>query len=138
MYSRNDPKAAFEIVQLLLNRNPDLAEQRFDVEGEELSLLYWACEFQHTHQNSEACIQLIKVIFDAYPAALLEGPPDGVENWNEQISTFLSEELLYYTSYYTDADDEQFPLHTALQTKWMSWENQVVVGLHSSGYKRTR
>jgi ankyrin repeat protein len=113
MYSRNDPKAALEIVQLLLNRNPDLAEQRFEVEGEELSLLFWACEFQHTHQNSEACIQLIKVIFDACPAALIDFPaPDGFENWNEQISTFFSEELLYYAG----ADDEQFPLHTALQT----------------------
>ena len=64
MKHRGNPATAVEIVQFLLDCNPDQKLKQF--EGK--SLIHFACWQQYI--NIEAAIQMIKVIFDAHPASV--------------------------------------------------------------------
>ena len=119
MDKRTNPITAVEIVEFLLDRNPNLSTTTF--EGRECSLLF-AASHQILFQNLdiEAGLQIIKLIFDAHPEAI-EGNDIALNlhNWNQQIQTFINSQLVYARqardSLTTPDDNGQLPLHTALQ-----------------------
>ena len=66
MNRREDPATAVEIVQFLLDCDPD--QKLIQFKGE--SLLHFACGQHYNDSNTEAGIQMINVIFSAHPASI--------------------------------------------------------------------
>ena len=120
---RCDPAAAVEIVQFLLNCDPN--QKLIQLQGK--SLLHYACEMRYdsSHIDSskiEAVIQLIKVLFDAHPKAIEDdGITSNIHRFYQQVQDFINGELVYarqandHRLMMTRDDNGRLPLHTALQ-----------------------
>ena len=115
---RYDPAAAVEIVQFLLNCDPN--QKLIQLQGK--SLLHHACEMRYKSSNIEAGIQLMKVLFDAHPEAIENnGITSNIHRFDQQVQAFINSELVYARlakdhRLMTTADDNgQLPLHRALQ-----------------------
>jgi len=86
-----------------------------------LSLLHVACEKEYNDTNIEAGIQVIKVIYDAYPEAIeCDEISSGIHHYHQQVQTFLNSQLVYsrqakdHRLMMTPNEKGQLPLHTAL------------------------
>ena len=66
MKQRDNPAAAVEILQFLLNCDPD--QKLKQIQGK--SLLHYACTIEYNDSNIKAGIQIIKDLFDAHPASV--------------------------------------------------------------------
>ena len=126
MYGRSNPMAGVEIVRFLLDHNPSLGAV---VVAPDLNLIYCACtslfmaaDQSEVNSNTEACIQIIEMIYDAYPEAIEGSHIDSeIYLWNQRIQIFINSQLVYarqardYSQMTTPDDNGQLPLHTALQ-----------------------
>ena len=115
---RNDPATTVKIVQFLLNCYPD---QKLKY-SQGKSLLQFACGREYNDSNSEAGIQIIKVLFDAQPEAIEDnGIVSNIRRYHQQVQAFINGELFYarqandHRLVTTPDDNGQLPLHTALQ-----------------------
>ncbi len=115
---RNDPATAVKIVQFLLNCYPD---QKLKY-SQGKSLLQFACGREYNDSNSEAGIQIIKVLFDAQPEAIEDnGIASNIHRYHQQVQAFINGELVYarqandHRLITTPDDNGQLPLHKALQ-----------------------
>ncbi len=115
---RSNPTTAVDIVQFLLDCDPDVKLQK--VRGR-LSLLHVACEREYIDSNIEAGIQVIEVIYDAYPEAIENNEiSSDIRRYHQQVQTFINSQLVYsrqakdHRLMMTPNEKGQLPLHTAL------------------------
>ncbi len=116
--SRSKPADAVKIVQFLLDCDPD--QKLKQLRGR--SPLRYACGLQYIDSNTEAAIQIIKIIFDAHPEAIEDnGIAQNIHHYHQQIQAFINGELVYvrqandHRLITTPDDNGRLPLHTALQ-----------------------
>ena len=113
---RGDPMTAAEIVQVLLDYDPDQKLKQF--QGK--SLLHFACGREYGFKTIEAGIQMIKVIFDAHPEAIYDNGI-ALDRYNHQVQEFLNNQVLYarqaldHRLMTTLDNNGQLPLHRAIQ-----------------------
>ena len=115
---RNSPSTAVEIVQFLLDCDPNVKAQTF----QGMSLLRYVCVQEYNDSNIEAGIQMIKVIFDAHPEAIEDNRiTTDIRRSHQRIRTFINGELVYarkakdHRLMTTPDDNGRLPLHVALQ-----------------------
>ena len=115
---RDNPAAAVEIVQFLLDSDPDQILKQFGGR----SLLRCACKRGYNDSNIEAGIQIIKIIFDAHPEAIEdERIASNMNRYHQQVQGFINGELVYarqakdHHLMTTPDENGQLPLHKALQ-----------------------
>ena len=115
---RDSPTAAVEIVQFLLNC--DLNQKLILYRGQ--FLLRVACELPYNDTKIEAGIQIIKVIFGAYPEAIEdERIATNINRYHQQVQAFINSELVYarqakdHRLMTTPDCNGRLPLHRALQ-----------------------
>ena len=116
---RDDPVAAVDIVQFLLDSDPE--QELKQIEG--VSLLCYACGQPFDDSNIEAGIQVIKVLFDAHPEAIEDDRiASFIHHFHQQVQAFINGELIYARQakdlrlMMTPDDNGQLPLHTALRS----------------------
>jgi len=118
---RDSPIAAVDIVKFLLDCDPNVKLQKY--EGMvSVSLLHFACRWGYNDSTIEAALEMIKVIYDAYPEAI-EGDAiaSHIHEYHEQVQAFVNSQLVYarqakdYRQMTTPDGNGQLPLHTALQ-----------------------
>ena len=119
MKHRDNPAAAVEIVQFLLDCDPN--QILIQVQG--WSLLHCACVQEYNDSNTEAGFQTIKVLFDAYPEAIEDNRiATNIHRYHQQVQDLINGELVYarqandHRLMHTPDDNGQLPLHTALQS----------------------
>ena len=112
------PAVAVQIVQFLLDRNP--SQKLKQVQGK--SLLRYACGLPYNDSDTEAAIQIIKIIFDAHPEAIEDNRiTTDIRRYHQRIQAFINGELVYarqakdHRLMTTPDDNGRLPLHTALQ-----------------------
>ena len=119
---RDSPIAAVDIVKFLLDCDPNVKLQKY--EGMvSVSLLHFACRWGYNDSTIEAALEMIKVIYDAYPEAI-EGDAiaSHIHEYHEQVQAFVNSQLVYarqakdYRQMTTPDGNGQLPLHTALQS----------------------
>eukprot|EP00985_Skeletonema_marinoi_P010753 scaffold5048_cov83-Skeletonema_marinoi.AAC.5 len=126
---RDNPIAAVGVVKYLLESDPNVKFQ--EVAGEPApfvsvlpsnSLLHFACGQEYNDSNIDAALEMIKIIYDAYP--------DPIDHWrfvadirryHQQIQTFINSQRVYvsqaddHRQMMTPDDNGRLPLHSALQ-----------------------
>ena len=114
----NNPTAAVEIVQFLLDCDPNVKLQ----EAEDLSLLYFACQGEYTDANIEAALQAIKIIYDAHPEAIEDNDiASNIQRYHQQVQTFINSQLVYsrqakdHSLMTTPDANGRLPLHNLLR-----------------------
>ena len=87
-----------------------------------MSLLQYACRKEYNDSNIEACIQIIKILFDAHPKAIEDNSiASDIHRFHHQVQAFINGELVYarqandHRLMTTSDDNGQLPLHRALQ-----------------------
>ena len=141
---RDDPRAAVEIVQFLLDSDLNVNLQRF--EGK--SLLQYACEhndlFRHSNIHLEAGIEMIKILFDSHPEAIEEDRiVSNVHRYHQQVQLFMKGELVYARQakdhrQMTSSDENgQLPLHRALQNNVRLGSIKLLVNGNSSAIRNS-
>ena len=115
---RENPATAVEIVQFLLNCDPN---QKL-IQAKGISLLHYACAQQYTDSNIGAAIQIIKILFDAHPEAIENNRiAANINRFHRQVQAFINGELVYarqakdHRLVHTPDINGQLPLHKALQ-----------------------
>ena len=115
---RDNPGAAVEVIQFLLNCDPN--QKLIPLRG--WSLLHIACVRQYTDLNIEAGIQIVKIVFDAHPEAIEDNQiGENIHRYHQRIQAFINGELVYARQakdlrlMMTLDINGQLPLHTALQ-----------------------
>eukprot|EP00984_Skeletonema_dohrnii_P010716 scaffold4201_cov76-Skeletonema_dohrnii-CCMP3373.AAC.3 len=118
MGGRDDPLAAVDIVQFLLDCDSAVKLQTI----EEESLLYFACMWNYTDSNIDVALEMIKVIYDANPEAIEDDRiASNIHRYHQQVESFLNGELVYsrqaknFRQMMTPDGNGRLPLHTALQ-----------------------
>ena len=119
MEDRDDPKPAVDIVEYLLDCDPNVKLQKF---REVMSLLFCACQGVYNDSNIHAALEMIKVIYDAHPETIEDNTiASHIHEYHQQIQTFINGELVYARQakdrrqMTTPDHNRQLPLHTALQ-----------------------
>ena len=117
---RNDPATAAEIVQFLLDCDPDMKLKR--LQGK--SLFQYACRLPYNDSTIEAAIQVIKVLFDVQPEVIEDNQISTlIRQYHQQVQAFINGELVYAHQakklypMMTYDDNGYLPLHRALQNK---------------------
>ena len=116
MQQRDCPAAAIKIAQFLLDRDPN---QKL-VQYKGLSLLHFACGQQYNDSDIESFIQMIKVVFDAHPEAIII-EADEYDHSSNEVQGFLNNQLFYarrakvHSLMTTPDANGRLPLHTAIQ-----------------------
>ena len=115
---RENPAAAVEIVQFLLDCDPDQKLKQF----QGASLLRFACTQQYNDSNIEAAIQIIKILFDAHPEAIEDNRiATDIQRYHQRVQAFINGELVYsrqandHRLMMTPDDNGRLPLHRALR-----------------------
>jgi ankyrin repeat protein len=115
---RNNPTAAVEIVKFLLDCDANVKLQKFK---RKWSLLQFACFQECNDSNIEAALGIIKVIYDAYPAAIENNEiTSNIHRYHQQVQAFINGELVYsrqakdHHLMTTPDENGQLPLHIAL------------------------
>ncbi len=115
---RDNPAAAVEIVEFLLDCDPNVKLQT--LQGK--SLLHIACVLDYDDSIIEVGIQIIKLIFDAHPEAIEDNSiASNIHRFRHQVQAFTNGELVYarqandHRLMTTSDDNGQLPLHRALQ-----------------------
>eukprot|EP00984_Skeletonema_dohrnii_P017201 scaffold7783_cov85-Skeletonema_dohrnii-CCMP3373.AAC.2 len=111
---RTNLTVAVDIVKFLLDSNPNVKLQKV---GGEDSLLDFACSLEYNDLNTDAALEIIKAIYDAYPEAIED---DELEPNMIPVMAFINTELHYarqatnHRLMTTPDGDGQLPLHIAL------------------------
>ncbi len=114
---RDNPEGAIEIVQYLLDCDPNVKLQKH--EGD--SLLQYACQHEYNDSYINAGIEIIKLIYDAHPEAIEGIVVPVIQYWYPQVQPFIYGQLIYARQaknlrLMTRPDENgQLPLHRALQ-----------------------
>ena len=115
---RENPATAVEIVQFLLDCDPNQKLIQFDGK----SLLRYACVVQHNDSSIEAGVQIVKILFDAQPDAIEHDIiVSDIYRYHQRVQAFINGELVFARQakdlrmMNTPDDNGQLPLHTALQ-----------------------
>jgi ankyrin repeat protein len=115
----DNPAAAVDVVKFLLDCDPNVTLEKF--QGT-ISPLHYACKKDYNDSNTEAALQVIKVIYDAHPEAIDDNEiTSNIHRYHQQVRTFLNGELVYSRQarnlrLMTALDETgRLPLHTALQ-----------------------
>ena len=138
---RDNPDVAVEIVQFLLDCDPDVELQKH----EGTSLLHFACEMNYKDSNIEAAVQIIKILFDARPDMIEEDflmmvIEDG-GSFNQRIQAFLDGELVYAHQaedqrlMTTPDNNGRLPLHRALHNEVRLGSIKLLVKGNSSALR---
>ena len=110
---RTNLTVAVDIVKFLLDCNPNVKLQK--VGG--ISLLDFACSLEYNDLNTDAALEIIKAIYDAYPEAIED---DELEPDMIPVIAFINTQLHYarqatnHRLMTTPDGDGQLPLHIAL------------------------
>ena len=113
---RADPMTAAEIVQFLLDCDPDQKLKQF----QGMSLLHYACEREYGFYTIEAAVQTIQVLFDAHPEAIYDNGI-ALDRYDHQVQEFLNNQLFYarqakdHRLMTTHDNNGRLPLHRAIQ-----------------------
>eukprot|EP00986_Skeletonema_menzelii_P010992 scaffold5514_cov139-Skeletonema_menzelii.AAC.1 len=115
---RDDPAAAVETVQFLLDCDPN--QKLKQCRGR--PLLNFACQMKYNDSNIEAGIQIIKVLFDAHPQSIEDNSiASNIHRWRQEVQDFINREIVYARQakdlrLLTKPDEDgRLPLHKALQ-----------------------
>ena len=118
VYQRDNPRATVDIVKFLLDCDPNVKLQKLY----EHSLLEFACRWEYTDSTIAAALEMIKVIYDAYPEAIEDDAiASHIHDFHEHVQTFIASQLVYahqakdYRQMTTPDSSGQLPLHRALQ-----------------------
>ena len=117
-----DPAAAVEIVQFLLDCDPNVASQTLF----ELSPLLTVCALESTGFNvapiMSVILKILHLLYDAHPEAIEDNRIEAViDSFPEEIKAFVNTHLTYAhqardsTLMSTRDENGQLPLHRALQ-----------------------
>eukprot|EP00984_Skeletonema_dohrnii_P026526 scaffold15883_cov155-Skeletonema_dohrnii-CCMP3373.AAC.1 len=119
---RDKPLAAVDIVKFLLDCDPIVKLQKYEGYGL-ASLLYFACRCEYNDSTIAAALEIIKVIYDAYPEAIEEDIiASNIQSYPQQVQAFINSQLVYsrqandHRLMTTPDDSGQLPLHRALQS----------------------
>ena len=115
---RDNPAAAVEVVQFLLDCDPSVKLQKYQGESQ----LNFACRLDYDDSNINAALAVIRVIYDFHPAAI-EGNEimTGVEDYHQEVQVFvliqlgLARQAKVHRLMTTPDMNGQLPLHTALR-----------------------
>jgi len=89
---RDNPIAAVDIVQYLLDCDPNVKSQKC---GGRSSPLHWAFQQEYNDSNIEAGIQVIKVIYDAHPEAIENNEIiSDIHGHHPRVHAFLKRQLV--------------------------------------------
>ena len=115
---RNSPATAAEVVQFLLDCDPN---QKL-IQSQGMSLLRIAFWQPYNGSNIAAAIQISKILFDAHPEAIEdERIASNIRRYHQQVQAFINGELVYARQakdlrrMMTPDTDGRLPLHRALQ-----------------------
>ena len=116
---RKSPATAVKVVQFLLDCDPNQTLKQY--RGR--SLLHFACGWVNDGANNiDAGIQVVKILFDAHPAAIEdERIVSDIHRHHLQVQEFINGELVYarqatnHRLMMTPDDNGQLPLHVALR-----------------------
>ena len=115
---RANPAASVEIVQFLLDCDPD--QKLKQIEGR--SLLHFACELVRD-SNIQAGINVMKILFDAHPEAIEDNRiGSNIHLFHQRVQSFVNSELVYARQakdlrlMMTPDEHGQLPLHKAIQS----------------------
>ena len=118
---RYDAITAIDIVEFLLNCDPNVKLQKFLGSW---SLLHIACHPQREYDDSkiETGIHIITTIYDAHPEAIDDNRVvSTIQRYHQQVQEFLNSQLVYsrqakdHRLMTTPDENGQLPLHTALR-----------------------
>jgi len=121
---RDKPTATVDIVKFLLDCDPNVKLQKYEGTAPASSLLYFACLWDYNDNDSkiEAALEIIEVIYDAYPEAIEDNRfASNIPDCHQQVQVFIHSQLAYsrqaknHRLMMTPDDNGQLPLHTALQ-----------------------
>ena len=128
---RVNPATAVEIVQFLLDCDPDVKLQKSRLGR---PMLRVACGREYNDASIEAGMQMIKILFDAHPEAIEHRIiTSNIQRYRQQVQTFINNELVYarqakdHSMMTTPDDNGQLPLHVALQNKAMLGSIKLLV-----------
>ena len=118
MRGRGDPGAAMEIVQFLLDRDPNVKLQKYGG----MSLVHFVCAMEYNDSNIEVGIQMIQIIYNAHPESIEDnGIMSGMEEYHQEVQVFVHTQLGHarkakvHRLMTTPDMNGQLPLHTALR-----------------------
>jgi len=121
MEDRDDPKPAVDIVEYLLDCDPNVKLQKFV----ESSLLLFSCCCERDHTDSgiiEVSLEIVKILYDAHSEAIEDNLfVLNIQSFHEQIQSFINTQLFYSRQardhrQMTAPDEKgQLPLYTALE-----------------------
>ena len=116
---RANPATAIDVVQFLLDCDPNVLLQKFD----DILPLYWACD-EAMNENTTTMIKLLEILYDAHPEAIESDAVNfGLEpdSFPQEIRTFINTHLRYarqardLRQMNTTDENGQLPLHRALR-----------------------
>ncbi len=121
--SRNDPSTAIEMVQFLLDCDPNVASQT--VHGI-FSPLFMVCVLEESGVNvapiMNVVLKVLHLLYDAHPEAIEEDAIEAfLDRFPEEIQNFINAQRIYarqardITLMSTRDENGQLPLHRALQ-----------------------
>eukprot|EP00984_Skeletonema_dohrnii_P000360 scaffold120_cov134-Skeletonema_dohrnii-CCMP3373.AAC.3 len=115
---RSEPENAIEIVEYLLDCDPNVKLQKVDG----CSLLHFACVLEYEDSNIHIGIEVVKAIYDAHPEAIEDDDiVSDIHEYHEQVQAFINSQLVYarqakdHHLMITPDGNGQLPLHTAVQ-----------------------
>ena len=115
---RGNPDAAGEILQFLLDCDPDVKLKK--LQGK--SLLRYACAMEYNNLSIEEGIRMIKILFDTHPEAIKSRRIESnMQRYHQRVQAFINGELVYarqakdHRLMMTPDDNGQLSLHKALQ-----------------------
>eukprot|EP00985_Skeletonema_marinoi_P023133 scaffold15141_cov81-Skeletonema_marinoi.AAC.8 len=116
---RYDAITAIDIVEFLLNCDPNVKLQKFHGSW---SLFYIACQREYDDSKIETGIHIITTIYDAHPEAIDDNRVvSTIQRYHQQVQEFLNSQLVYsrqakdHRLMTTPDENGQLPLHTALR-----------------------
>jgi ankyrin repeat protein len=112
---RTNPTNAVEIVQFLVDCNPDVVLQKFHGKLP----LYWVC-MEATNEHSR--LKIVHILYDLYPEAIeRDEVTSNVDSFCEEVKTFIRTQLIYarqargHHLMHSSDEDGRLPLHKALR-----------------------
>jgi hypothetical protein len=118
-HRKDNPDAAIEVVQFLLDCNPSVVSQKLH----DKLPLYWVCK-KRTKITTKLSVYLkvLQILYDAYPEAIESNDvTSNVDHFCQEVQTFIDIQLFFARqardrSQMTTRDENgQLPLHKALR-----------------------
>jgi ankyrin repeat protein len=119
-YRKEKPEIAIEMVQFLLDCNPDVVLQKLYGKLP----LYWVCyevTNDNTQQSLNTHLKVLQILYDAHPEAIESNEvTSDVDKFCAEVQTFINSQLTYArqardrTLMHSQDENGQLPLHKAL------------------------